>query len=152
MSLRESEIAVKAVQQNFERVLQRLKMVLLGAIGFRARFAHRTEGTRAKPFVIVEVSALQFLSGQRRDFLALAKPKMPRNIDNFKTGECPHADIVKLRQEKRIDEMAAIDRKLRVIDCFLRNLESRWTGAQKSAAAPPVKFCFRFPGARNQIR
>src|SRR5439155_844657 len=30
MSLRESEIAVETVQQNFKRVLQRLKMVLLG--------------------------------------------------------------------------------------------------------------------------
>ena len=121
-------------------------------IGDRARFAHRTECARAKPFVIVDVSALKFLPGKRRNFFALAKPKMPRNIDTFETGEGPHADIVKLRQEERIDEMAAIDRELRVIDCFLRNLESRRTGAQKSAAAPPVKFCFRFPGARNQIR
>src|SRR5437868_14844596 len=73
-------------------------------IGDRARFAHRTECARAKPFVIVDVSTLKFLPGKRRNFFALAKPKMPRNINTFETGKGPHADIVKLRQEERIDE------------------------------------------------
>ena len=38
MSLGESKIAVETVQQNFERILQRLKMMLLGGILFRSHF------------------------------------------------------------------------------------------------------------------
>src|SRR5207244_10904630 len=48
MSLRESEIAVETVQQNFKRVLQRLKMVLLGGILFRAHFRFCLQAKRAE--------------------------------------------------------------------------------------------------------
>src|SRR4030095_6957435 len=67
-------------------------------IGDRARFAYRAERALPKSFVVVEVGTLQFLPGKRGKFFAVAKPKMPRNIDTLETGEGPHADIVKLRQ------------------------------------------------------
>src|SRR5260370_9011859 len=67
-------------------------------IGDRARFAHCAERALPKSFVVVEVGALQFLPGKRGKFFAVAKLKMPRNIDTFESCEGPHADIVKLRQ------------------------------------------------------
>jgi len=48
---------------------------------------------------------------------------MPGDIRALKTSERTHAHIVKLRQQKRIDEMAPIDCELRIIDGFLRNLQ-----------------------------
>src|SRR5262245_66231317 len=43
MSLRESQITVEAIEQDFERVLQRLEMMLSGRITFRAHFCLRFE-------------------------------------------------------------------------------------------------------------
>ncbi len=48
---------------------------------------------------------------------------MARDIQPLKANKRTHSDIVKLREQKRIDEMAAIDRELRIIDRLLRDLE-----------------------------
>src|SRR4029077_20466410 len=48
MSLCESKISVETVQQNFERVLQRLKMMLLRGIPFRAHFGFCFQAERAE--------------------------------------------------------------------------------------------------------
>src|SRR2546430_9732947 len=48
MSLRESQIAVKAIQQNLERVLQRLEVMLLRGIFLRAHFCLRFQSERAQ--------------------------------------------------------------------------------------------------------
>ena len=77
---------------------------------------------------------------------------MPGDVAPFKTGERPHPDVVKLREQKRIDEMAPTDCELRVIDSFLCNLESRGTGAQKAIAASPVEFGLEFLRPRNEQR
>ena len=77
---------------------------------------------------------------------------MLRNVDPFESGKTAHPDVVELRQQKRIDEMPPIDGELRVIDRFLRDLESRWTRAEKSAASSPIQFHFRFPRSRHEVR
>ena len=48
---------------------------------------------------------------------------MPSDIRSFESCERTHADVVELRQQKCVDEMAAIDRELRVIDSLLRDLQ-----------------------------
>ena len=48
---------------------------------------------------------------------------MPGDVGPFETGKGTHADIIKLRQQKSVDEVAASDRELGVINCFLRDLE-----------------------------
>src|ERR1700747_1386448 len=58
----------------------------------------------------------------------------------FEPCERAHPDVVKLRQQKRIDEMPAIDGELRVINGFLRDLQSRGTRAEKAAASSPIEF------------
>src|SRR5260370_15239766 len=121
-------------------------------IGDRARFLHRTERACAEFFRIIDVSALQFFASKRRELFSIAKAEMVRHIHALEPGKRAHANVVKLREQKSVAEMAAIDRELRVIDCFLRNLKRRWTGAQGSAAAPPIEFGFRFPGARYPVR
>ncbi len=89
------------------------------------------------------IGALQFLAGQGGKSFAIAKAKMLRDIDPLEASERAHPDIVKLREQKSIDEMAAIDRELRVIDRFLGDLEPRRTRAEKTAAASPIQFRFR---------
>ena len=49
---------------------------------------------------------------------------MPGDIGPFETSEGTHADIVKLREQKSVNEVAAANRELGIIDCFLRDLES----------------------------
>ena len=77
---------------------------------------------------------------------------MLRHIDPLEAGQAAHPDVVKLREQKRVDEMPAIDGELRIIDRLLRDLESRRTRAQESAAASPIEFHFRFARARDEIR
>src|SRR2546423_12057551 len=48
--------------------------------------------------------------------------------------------------------MPAIDCELWIIDGLLRNLESRWTGAQETAAASPIEFGFQLLCASDEIR
>src|SRR6478672_1119712 len=52
-----------------------------------------------------------------------------------------------MREQESIDEMPAIDGELRVIDGLLRDLESRRTRTQKTAAATPIEFHLRFSRA-----
>ena len=49
---------------------------------------------------------------------------MPRHIEALEAHKGTHSNIVKLREQKRIDKMAAIDCELRVIDRLLGDLES----------------------------
>ena len=76
---------------------------------------------------------------------------MPRDISPFETRKRTHRDIVKLREQKRIDEVSAIDCELRIIDCLLCDLESRRTRAGKTAAAPPVELGFQLLCATDEI-
>src|ERR1043166_108690 len=77
---------------------------------------------------------------------------MPRDIGALETGKRTHSDIVKLREQERINEMPAIDCEFRIIDGLLRDLESRWTRAEKTAAASPVELGFQFLCATDEIR
>jgi hypothetical protein len=52
---------------------------------------------------------------------------MAGDVGPLETGKRTHADVIKLRQQKSIDEVATTDRELWIIDCFFRNLESRWS-------------------------
>ena len=74
------------------------------------------------------------------------------HIDPLEAGEAAHADIVELREQKRVDEMPAIDGEFRVIDRLLRDLEPGRTGTEESAAAAPIEFHFRLSRARHEIR
>ncbi len=76
---------------------------------------------------------------------------MPGDIDPFETGKAAHPDVVELREQERVDEMSAIDRELRVIDCLFGDLQSRRTRAKKSAAASPIEFGLRLLGARHEV-
>ena len=76
---------------------------------------------------------------------------MPRDINAFEAGKRAHADVVKLRQKKGVDEMAAIDRELGVIDGFLRDLEPRWARTQESPTPSPIQLGFRFARARDKV-
>ena|SRR5207253_1400569 len=104
-----------------------------------------------KLLVVVDISALQFFASERGDFF-ITKSKVSRDISPLKPRQRPHSDVVKLREQKCVDEMAAIDRELGIIDCFLRNLEPRRTRAQETTAAAPIEFCFEFLSPRDQIR
>ena len=76
---------------------------------------------------------------------------MPRDIDPLEAGKRTHADIVKLREQKRVHEVAAIDRELRIINGLLGDLQPRRARPQETAASSPIEFCFQLFGARNQI-
>ena len=88
-----------------------------------ARFTHRAQSALAKPLFPCGIGPLQFPPAQSRHFLALAKPEMPRHIDAVKSGQGPHPDIIKLREQKGVDKMPAIDGELWIIDGLLRDLE-----------------------------
>ena len=83
---------------------------------------------------------------------AFAKPEVLRDVDALEAGKCAHADIVKLREQKCVDEVPAFDAELRVIDRLLRDLQSRRPRTQETAAASPIEFRFRFARARDEIR
>ncbi len=77
---------------------------------------------------------------------------MLRDIDPLEAGEAPHPDIVKLREQKSVDEMPSIHGELRVIDRFLGDLEPRRARTQEPAAPPPIEFNLRLAGSRNEER
>src|SRR6266516_2432742 len=77
---------------------------------------------------------------------------MPCDIRPFETGKRTHPDVVKLREQKRINEMPAIDCEFRIIDGLLCDLESRRPRAEKTAAASPVELGFQFLCATDEIR
>src|SRR5688572_9021686 len=74
------------------------------------------------------------------------------DIDPVKTRQTAHSDVVKLREEKGVNEVPAIDGKLRVIDCLLRDLKTGGARAQKPSAASPIQLHLRLAGAGHQIR
>src|SRR4029077_4161875 len=74
------------------------------------------------------------------------------HIGPFETGKGTHADVIKLCEQKSIDEMTATDCELWIIDCFFRDLESRWSRAQESITASPVEFRLCFLRACDEIR
>ena len=76
---------------------------------------------------------------------------MLRHVNALETGERAHADVIELREKKGIDEVAAIDLELWIIDGFLRDLQARRARAQESAAPPPIQLHFGFAGPRHQI-
>src|SRR5438132_2032012 len=84
----------------------------------RPCLAHAAERASAKLLVVVHVSALQFPSRERGNFL-ITKSKVARDVSPLEPRQRAHSDIVKLREQKRVHEMAAIDCELRIIDCFL---------------------------------
>src|SRR5205814_7550326 len=90
----------------------------------RARLAHAAKRATPKLFVIVEVGTLQFFASKGREIFALTKIKVPSDIDPLKTGERTHSNVIKLRQQERVNEVAAIYRELRIIDRFLGYLQS----------------------------
>src|SRR5438552_13022244 len=77
---------------------------------------------------------------------------MTRDIDALEACERPHPNIVKLRQQKRVDKMPSFDCKFGIVDRFLRDLQSRRTRAQESPAAPPIKLRFSLARTRHEIR
>ena len=77
---------------------------------------------------------------------------MSGDIGPFEPGERAHADVVKLRQQKCVDEMAAIDRELRIIDGLLRDLQPRRARAEKAAAASPIEFGLQLLRAGDKQR
>src|SRR5213082_668977 len=77
---------------------------------------------------------------------------MPCDINALETSEAAHADVVEMREQKRIDEVPAIDGELGVVDGFLSDLEPRWARPKETTAPAPVEFHFRLAGPRHQIR
>ena len=67
---------------------------------------------------------------------------MLRHIDPLEAGQRAHPDVVKLREQKGVDEMPAIDGELRIIDRLLRDLEARRPRTQETAAPPQSSFVF----------
>ena len=121
-------------------------------IGDGARFAHGAEGALPETVGVFEIGALEFLAAERGDLRLVGEAEVLRHVDPLEAGEAAHADIVKLREQKRVDEMPAIDRELRIIDRLLRDLEPRGTRAEETAAPSPIEFHFRFARAGHEIR
>src|SRR3954454_16777450 len=76
---------------------------------------------------------------------------MLSDIGSFETGEAAHSDVVKLREQKCINKMPAIDGKLWIVNRLLGDLESRRARPQEAATPPPIHFHFRFASARDQV-
>src|SRR6516165_12283336 len=77
---------------------------------------------------------------------------MSGDIRTLEPCERTHADVVKLRQQKSVDEMAAIDCELGIIDGFLCDLQSRGARAEKTATATPIEFGFQLLRAADKQR
>ena len=80
---------------------------------------------------------------------------MLRDIASLETGKRTHPNVVKLREQKGVDKMPALDRELRIIDRFLRNLEPRRARTEETAASSPIEFRLRLarPGdEKRQIK
>ena len=122
-------------------------------IGHGARLAHSAESAFAEELVVVLIGALQFLAGKRRDRRAQSsEAKVLRDIDSLEAGERAHPNVVELREQKGVDEMPAIDRELRVVDRFLRDLEPRRARTEEAAASAPIEFRFRFARPGDEKR
>ena len=73
------------------------------------------------------------------------------HVHPFEARQAAHADIVELGEEKGVDEMPAVDRELRVVDRFLRDLEPGRTRTEESSTPSPIEFHFSFARTRDQI-
>src|SRR5690242_16665838 len=76
---------------------------------------------------------------------------MPGNIATLETGQRSQPDVVKLREQKGVDEMAAVDREFWIINRLLGDLKARGSRSQESAASPPIELGFQFLRARHEI-
>ena len=74
------------------------------------------------------------------------------DVDPLEARQAAHADVVKLREQKRVDEMPAIDGEFRVVDRLLRDLEPGRARAEEAAAPSPIQLHFRLARAGDQIR
>ena len=83
---------------------------------------------------------------------AVVRPKCCATSRPLETGQRTHSDVVKLREQKSVDEMPAIDRELRIIDRLFRDLKPRRPRAQEAAASSPIQLCLRLAGARDEKR
>src|SRR5262245_32243018 len=121
-------------------------------IRHRLRLAHTADRALPEPVVVLEISAFQFLAGQSRNLFTVAKSEMPRDVGTLESAQRSQPDIIKLREQKRVHEMSAVDGELRIINCLLGDLQPGWPRAQKSAAAPPIQFRFQFFRPRDEKR
>src|SRR5437588_8274510 len=76
---------------------------------------------------------------------------MACDIGPLETSERAHPDIIELREQKSVNEVASVDRKLRIVDRLLRDLKSRRARTQKTAPAAPFEFGFQFLCPRDEI-
>jgi hypothetical protein len=67
---------------------------------------------------------LKFLAAQGGDLRLVGQTEVLCNIDPFETGQAAHSHVVELRQQKRIDEVPAIDAELWVIDRLFSDLKA----------------------------
>jgi hypothetical protein len=74
------------------------------------------------------------------------------DIDALEAAERAHADVVEMREQEGVDEVAAVDGELGVVDGLLGDLEARRTRTEEAAAAAPVELHFRFARAGDEIR
>ena len=119
-------------------------------IGDRARFAHRAKSALAITLGSSCQARCSSLPESCEISAAFVRPKCCATSLRSKPDKRAHPDIVKLREEKCVDEMPAFDRELRIIDRLLRDLETRRPRTEKSAAPAPVEFRFRLPRARDE--
>src|SRR6266550_2932250 len=92
-------------------------------LGDRACFMDRAQCPRTESFIVVDICSLQSFAGECGEFVASPKTERPCDIGALESGQGSHADVVELCEQKRIDEMASVDRKFWVIDGFLSNLQ-----------------------------
>src|SRR6202022_1564196 len=91
--------------------------------GYGTGLTHRTQRPLTKALFLTKVGSLQLSSRKRGQLFAVAKAEVFRHVEPFEPGQCAHAHVVELREQECIDKVAPIDRELRIIDCFLRDLE-----------------------------
>ena len=122
-------------------------------IGHRAGLAHGAEGALAVTLADRRPRRAAVLCRTSCETSAVVvRPKCCATSLRSKPVKRAHPDVVKLREQKSVDEMPAIDRELRVIDRLLRDLEPRRARTQEAAAAAPVEFRFRLARPRDEKR
>src|SRR3954469_18468676 len=97
-------------------------------IGHGPGFADRTQGPLTEPVVVSQISTMQFFASQSGKLFARASSEVTRDINPLEARERSQPDVVKLRQQKRVDEMPAIECELWIINCLFRNLKSQRPG------------------------
>ena len=77
---------------------------------------------------------------------------MLRDIASLEAGKRTHPNVVKLREQKGVDKMPALDRELRVVDRLLRDLEPRRARTEETAASSPIEFGLRLARPGDEKR